>query len=261
MELKPNKLRLKLSKGQLVTGSVMYTWSPNVMEVAGYAGLDFMRIDCEHAWRQDSSAEHLIRAAQIGDVVPIIRVDRDNPYLIRKALEIGAGGILVPNISSPEEAFEVVKASKFPPGGMRGYSANCWSAGWGALGGEEWVKWSDTEPMVGVMIENVKAIDSVDDILSIEGIDFAYFGPSDYSMSLGLGKPNKEDERVQNGLRKTIKAAQKVGKHIMMNPGIHIDEIRKYVMLGATMLEIGKDLAILHDVWVKLGSEVKGLAE
>jgi 4-hydroxy-2-oxoheptanedioate aldolase len=256
MGFKPNILRQKLAEGELVLGGALYSWSPNVTEVAGYAGLDFIRIDCEHTWRQDSSAEHLLRAAQIADVVPIMRIDRDNPYLIRKALEIGAGGILIPNITRPEEVIEVVEASKFPPRGIRGYSSNCWSAGWGAFGGEEWVKWSDTEPLIGVMIENTRAVDGVDEILSIEGIDFAYFGPADYSMSLGLGKPDREDVRVQEALTKTIGGAKKAGKHIMMNPGIHLEEIRKYIHLGVTMLEIGKDLEILHEVWAGLCSEL-----
>ncbi len=204
----PNKVRKKLLNNQLVTGSVVYSWSPNVMDAAGLAGLDFMRIDNEHAWRQDSSAEHLIRAAVSADVMPIMRVDRDNPYLVRKALEIGAGGVIVPDVNSPAE--EVVKAAKFPPRGIRGYSSNCWSAGWGTAGGADWVKWSNTEPIIGVMIESVGAMDCVEEILAVDGLDFVLFGP-----------------------------------------GIHSDEIKKYIDMGVTMLELGNDLGIIHSVWDK----------
>ncbi len=247
----PNKVRDKLLNNQLVTGSVVYSWSPNVMDAAGLAGLDFMRIDNEHAWRQDSSAEHLIRAAVSADVMPIMRVDRDNPYLVRKALEIGAGGIIVPDVNSPAQAEEVVKAAKFPPWGIRGYSSNCWSAGWGTAGGADWVKWSNTEPMIGVMIESVGAMDCVEEILAVDGLDFVLFGPADYSMSLGLGKPAKNDERVQEALQKTIAAAHKVNKHVMFNPGVDSDEIKRYIDMGVTMLELGNDLGIIHSVWDK----------
>ena len=247
----PNRVREKLDRGKLVTGSVIYSWSPNVMEVAGLAGLDFIRIDNEHAWRQDSSAENLIRAAVIAGVVPIMRVDRDNPYLVRKALEIGAGGIIVPDVSTPEQAEDVVKAAKFPPRGIRGYSGNCWSGGWGAKAGSEWVKWSDSEPLVGIMVENVKAMECIDQIVSVDGVDFVLFGPADYSMSLGLGRPVKNDERVQSALRATIEAAGKVGKYVMINPGTDPEQIRKYVDLGVTMLELSNDLGILRSVWEK----------
>ena len=108
---------------------------------SGLAGLDYLRIDNEHAWRQDGTLEHLIRAAIMGGVVPIVRIDRDNPYLLRKALEIGAGAIIVPDVCTVEEAESVVRAAKFPPRGSRGYSGNCWSAGWGARAVTQWLSW------------------------------------------------------------------------------------------------------------------------
>lgn len=256
MKIKPNKLRTKLKEGKVVIGSVIYSWSPNVMEVAGYSGLDFMRIDNEHAWRQDRTAEHLIRAAAIADVVPLMRVDRDNPYLIRKALEIGAGAIVIPNLQNPDEVRSVVKASKFPPFGIRGYSGSCWSAGWGTYAGKEWVQWSDTEPMIGVMIENVKVMDHIDEILAIEALDYVLFGPSDYSMSLGLGTPNKNHPDVQEALRKTIATAQKYGKHVMLGAGTNLEEIKKYIDMGITMLELGNDLGILKSVWEKTNNAI-----
>jgi 2-keto-3-deoxy-L-rhamnonate aldolase RhmA len=251
MQRKPNKLRLKLKEGRVVTGSVIYSWSPNIMEISGYSGLDFMRIDNEHAWPQDRMPEHLIRAASIFEVVPLMRVDRDNPYLIRKALEIGAGAVVVPNIHTPDEAEAVVKASKFPPAGVRGYSATCWSGGWGTKGGKEWVEWSDTEPMIGVMIEHIVAMEKIEEILSVEGLDYVLFGPADFSMSLGLREPRKNHPDVQNAMTKTVAAAKKYGKHVMLGVGTNIDEIKKYVDMGITMLEFSSDLAILHSVWEK----------
>jgi 4-hydroxy-2-oxoheptanedioate aldolase len=257
MKCKPNKARAKLAAGQLVTGSAVFSWSPNVMEVAGYAGLDFMRIDNEHAWRQDSSLEHLIRAAVVADVVPIVRIDKDNPYLVRKALEVGAGGIIVPNISTPGEAEAVVRAAKFPPRGERGFSNNCFSGGWGAAGAAEWVEWSDTEPMIGVMVETVEAVECIDEIMAVDGLDFALFGPSDYSMALGLRRPAKNDERVQHALLKTTAAARRAGKHVMYGCGTGAEDVRQAVEAGVTMLELSNDLAILGAVWRKSAGAVQ----
>ena len=111
--------------------------------------------------------------------------------------------------------------------------------------------------MIGIMIENVKAMDCIDEIVAVDGIDFVLFGPADYSMSLGLGRPAKNDERVQDALKKTIAAARKVGKHVMFNPGIQTDEIQKYVDMGITMLELSNDLGILRSVWAKTGKTIE----
>lgn len=255
----PNKVREKLGNNQLVTGSAIYSWSPNVMEAAGLSGLDFMRIDNEHTWRQDNSVEHLIRAAVIADIVPIMRVDKDNPYLVRKALEIGAGGIIVPDVNTPEQAESVVRAAKFPPRGDRGYSGNCWSGGWGSKAGAEWVQWSDTEPMVGVMIENEIAMKCIDEIMDVEGVDFVLYGPADYAMSLGLGGPSKDDDRVVEALRKTIEASRKVGKYVMYNPGTNKEKIKESIDMGVTMLELSNDLNVCYSVWQKTQKTVSEL--
>ncbi|MCJ7622764.1 MAG: aldolase/citrate lyase family protein [Anaerolineaceae bacterium] len=261
MERKPNNLRLKLNSVGYVTGSVMYTWSPSTMEVAGHAGLDFMRIDTEHSWRRDIAVEHLIRAAYIANIIPIIRVDKDDPFIIRKALEIGAGGIIVPDIQSPEEAESVVRASKFPPRGTRGYSGQCWSAGWGSKAGPEWIEWSDSEPMIGVMIENNRVIEMLDEILAIDGLDFVLFGPADYAMSLGWRKTAKGSDEVQEAIKKTIEAATNVGKHVMLGVGVEEHEFRKYKEMGISMFEFGSDIKILSNAWEKSQAFVQNLQD
>lgn len=251
MERKPNKLRAKLKSVGIAAGSAMFSWSPNVIEVAGHAGLDFMRIDNEHAWRQDSSMENLLRAANSTGIVPLVRVDKDNPYLIRKALEAGAGGIIVPHVRTLDEVEVVVRASKFPPRGIRGYSGMCWSGRWGTAAGKDWVEWSDNEPMIGIMIENYEIMKYIDEILAVEGLDFVLFGPADYAMSLGLRKPTKDNEKVQAALKRTIDAARKVDKHVMFGVGVKENDFNRYYEMGITMFEFANDLGVLANVWGK----------
>jgi 4-hydroxy-2-oxoheptanedioate aldolase len=255
----PNKVREKLEKGEPVIGTVMYSWSPTVMEVAGIAGLDFVRIDCEHSWRQDGMADHLIRAAALSGVVPIMRIDRGSPYLPMKAFEIGAGGIIAVDIDTPEDAEAVVKQSKFPPIGTRGYSGQCWSGGWGAKAGKEWIEWSDRELLVGLMIESTDAIKNVEEIMAVEGVDFVLYGPADYSMSLGLRYPQKNHPIIKEGLTKTITAAQKYKKAVCCGVGTDLEQIKKYKEMGLTMFELGSDIAVLKSVWNKLGTNITEL--
>jgi len=244
--LAANAVREKLAKGECVTGTAHHSWSPIVMEVMGLAGVDFVRIDNEHAWRQDSSAEDVIRACLLAEVCPILRVDRENPYLIRKAFEIGAQGIIVPDVHTVADAEAVVRAAKFPPRGTRGFSNQCASGGWTTIDAHEWVEWSDRENLVGIMIENPAAMDSIDDIMAVDGIDFALFGPADFSLNLGLRKPALDDERVVGAIIRTIEAAKKSGKHVMYNPGLDPAAIKLWKERGLTMFEMLSDTKIIH---------------
>jgi 4-hydroxy-2-oxoheptanedioate aldolase len=256
----PNAVRKKLAAGERVVGGAIFSWSPNVIDAAVLAGLDYVRIDTEHAWRKDDSLEHLIRAAVMGGVVPIVRVDRDDPFLVRKALEIGAGGIIVPDVCSVQQAEAVVSAAKFPPLGDRGFSRNCWSADWGSIAADEWVQWSNREPMIGIMIENVEAMSSIEDIVSVAGIDFVLFGPADYSMSLGLAAPNAQDVRVQSAISQTIAAVHGAGKHFALGVGTKPATIEKYLQLGVDMLELSNDLGIVRAGWAGAKSAVESIA-
>lgn len=243
---RPNKVRAKLASGRCVTGTAIYSNAANVVEAAGYAGIDFVRIDTEHAWRRDESLENMIRAAIIADVVPIVRVDRDDPYLPRKALEVGAGGIVVPHVTSAADAASVVAAAKFSPLGKRGIGSLCVSGAWGARSRAEWVAWSNTEPLVGVMIESIEAMPAVDEIMAVDGVDFALFGPGDFGMSLGTDDEAVMRAEIEQGLRRTIAAARAVGKHVMFGVGMQDEEIRQRIGQGVTMLELSHDVVIVR---------------
>lgn len=244
--LQPNRVRHKLRAGARVVGTAIYSASPNMVEAVGRSGIDFIRIDTEHGWRQDDSLDNMIRAANYTGITAIVRVDRDDANLVRKALELGAGGIVVPHVYTADYAREVVASAKFPPRGVRGFGNLCSSGAWGAVPAAEWVSWSDSEPVIGVMIESVQAMDEIEAIMAIDGLDFALFGPADYSLSLGLGAPQTEHPKVQEGLDRTIAAARKAGKHVMFGVGYDEAKAKAYVERGVSMIEIGHDVAIVQ---------------
>lgn len=250
MKHQPNQLKKKLKEGKVAFGTCLNVFSPNLIELAGFCGLDFCRIDNEHTWRQDESMDHMMRGAAVGDIVALPRIDKGNPFLIRKILEIGAQGFIVPDIQSSEEVKEVIKAAKFPPEGNRGYSGNCFSGGYGTHAGEDWIKWSNEELLIGVMIEDQKAIDDIDNIMSLEGLDFVLFGPADYSLNIGLASPKKNHSKVQDALKKTIDSAKENNKYVMIGVGYPWEEeSQKYIDMGCQMIEIGHDYSILKTIW------------
>jgi 4-hydroxy-2-oxoheptanedioate aldolase len=206
--------------------------------------------------------EHMMRAAALVGITPMIRVEKGNPYLISKAFQIGAGAILVSDINSYQEALEVVKAAKFAPRGIRGYSSFSFSGGWSAKGGEDWVNWSDTELMVGIMVENEEVMSELDRIFAIEGLDYCLFGSSDYSMSLGLRSNKKDHPKVQEAIRKTAEVATRYNKAAGIGIGAPWqEEAKKYVDMGYRMIEIGHDLAILRSVWKAEASNLRPLGK
>ncbi|MBW1695723.1 MAG: hypothetical protein JRH18_06240 [Deltaproteobacteria bacterium] len=253
-----NKMKNALKDGKLVLGTCIDSYSPAAVETAGLSGLDFVRIDTEYSWRRDDTLEHMIRAAVIAEVTPMIRVEKGNPYLISKVLQIGAGAILVSDIASVQEAMDVVNAAKFPPKGYRGMSGFSFSGGWGARSGPDWIEWSNTEILVGVMIENKEIVEQIDGVFAIEGLDYCLFGPSDYSMSIGLGSPQKNHPQVQEAIKKTVEAATKYGKAVAIGIGQPWDqEAQKYVDMGCRILELGHELGLLRSIWSSAASTIR----
>ena len=190
----------------------------------------------------DGSLDNMMRGAVIGDIIPLVRIDKGNQYLIRKAFEIGAGGIIIPDIKNSQEVKDVVKAAKFPPKGNRGYSGNCFSGGYGTQAGEPWINWINEELMVGVMIEEEEAVKDIENIMAINGLDFVLFGPSDYSLSIGLAGPSKNHPEVQLAIEKTAEAANKYNKFAMIGVSDPWEKkIKKYVEMGYRMIELGHE--------------------
>jgi len=155
---------------------------------------------------------------------------------------------------------EVVKAAKFAPKGIRGFSSFSISGKWGSEGGEDWVIWSDAKLLVGVMIENTQIMDQIDRVFAIEGIDYCLFGPADFSMSLGLRSAKKNHPKVQDAIKRTVEAAAKHGKAVGIGIGEPWkEEAQKYIELGCRIIEIGHELAILKSAYASAASAIRPL--
>lgn len=253
MSLERNKLRQILEQGDVAFGTGFYAFSPTLVEVAGYCGLNFVRIDNEHAFYSKSTLERMIMAAELAGTTPILRVDRDDPYIIRKALEIGAQGVLVAHINTREDAQNVVEAAKFPPWGIRG-TAMCHANKWNVtVKGSDFIPWSNKETLIATMVEDYRAINNIEAIASVKGLDILWFGPSDFSVSIGAPGEGLKNKTVMDGLLKTIAAATHHHKHVCLGVGYPWEEnAQKYIDLGVTMIELGHDVSILRTTWQNL---------
>ena len=191
--MRPNLVRQKLNAGEVVIGCFVGFPSPEVVELCGHSGYDFVLIDAEHGAITPASAYHMVLAAEATGTVPLIRVPHNEPSIILRYMDIGAAGVMVPQINSAAEARAVVQAVKYHPQGNRGLApTRAASYGFGATL-SEYTEISNRETIVIAQIENIVGVEKVPEILDVPGIDVLLIGPSDLAQSLGypgqLGHP------------------------------------------------------------------------
>lgn len=210
---------------------MVYVASPQLTEIIGLIGFDFVVIDMEHGPVDMGVAENMVRAAEIAGVTPFIRVTHNSPHLILRALDIGALGVHVPEVSDAHEGKAVVASVKYAPQGQRGL-AGVRAAKYGLKDSlPEYAAAANQQTMVIVHIEDVKAVENLDALLAVEGIDVYFLGPTDLSNSLGIPGQSK-DPKVIGLVEDSIKQIAGAGK-IAGCIAADVETARRYTELGA----------------------------
>ncbi len=198
-----------LKDNKKVLGMFVNTGSPEMVELTAQAGFQFVIIDNEHGSWSGEKNSHLIRAAESFGCVPIVRVPNIDETAIKWALDSGAAGVVVPGISSVEDAKQAVKWSKFSPEGMRG--ACPYVRGNNYLGANrEFFPESNREVATVLLIEGKGGHESFDEILNVPGVNNVFFGPYDLSVSLGI-PGDVTNPKVIDAITEMIKKANKNG--------------------------------------------------
>ena len=205
------KAALNSDRGAL--GPFMITSDAAFVETAGYAGYDFVLLDMEHGPGTFENLQNLIRAANTAGVCPVVRVPRGTDIWIDKALDVGAGAVLVPQVDTAEQAREIVRAAKFSPIGMRGTCRFVRSAAYGAVPGSQYFSQAQDTAVI-IQAEGKKAVENLDEILDVPGIDVIFVGPYDLSSSLGhVGEIDHPEvtECIKNIIAKAAAKGVKIG--------------------------------------------------
>ena len=181
-----NRMKAKLLSGQPAFGvSVMFP-SPQIVDMIGRLGFDWVLMDCEHGSASLDSLELMSMAAEATGITPIARPSVNSPEAILQVMDRGAMGVQVPHVITADDAKRAVEAVKYHPLGNRGLAAGSRPAGYGfGMSMPEYVEAANRETLVCVQIEDREALPNVDDILRVEGIDVIFVGPSDLSQSMG----------------------------------------------------------------------------
>lgn len=179
-----NRLKRKLKDGQRTAGAWLQLCSPIAAEIMADAGFDWLLIDMEHGHGDYQTLLAQLQAIDGSGVTPLVRVQGNDAMVIKRVLDLGAHGVVVPWVSSRDECATAVRACKYPPDGIRGMAGSHRAAGFGRFGPEYW-KRANSEVLVVVQIETREAVQDIDAMLAVPGVDVAFVGPADLSAALG----------------------------------------------------------------------------
>jgi len=207
-----NKLKEKIRRGQVAIGAWSHLGSPIATEIMANLGLDWILFDSEHApFSLETIAANLL-ALKGTDCVPLVRVPSNDPVQIKRVLDLGVMGILVPDIKTRDDAFRVVQACKYPKKGIRGF-AGTRASDYGL--NLNYPKEANDEIMIIVHVESVEGVNNIEEILTVKGIDAVNFGPGDFSFDLFGVEGRKMVEKAKFmddlniALKKVLDAADK----------------------------------------------------
>lgn len=237
-----NYLKELLKAGKPAIGASLSLPSPPVAEILARSGFDFLWIDMEHSPLNLETVHRAIHATSGTDTVPIVRVPWNLHWLAKPVLDIGAMGVVMPLVTSKEEALEAVRALKYPPEGVRGYGPGFAALRWG-LSPPEYAKIANNVIMVILLIEHIDAVNRIDEILAVPGIDVAMVGPFDLSGTMGL-LGQTTHPKVQEAVDKVHAAAKKARVPVGILATTP-DDINKRLQQGYQFVLVGYDTGFL----------------
>ena len=240
-----NTVKQKLCDNKLTIGSWITIGHPGVVEIMSNAGFEWLTIDLEHTSIDLTMAQVLISTIQARGMKALVRVSKNEEVAIKRVLDMGADGVVVPMVNNKEDAQKAVEYVKYPPVGKRGvglYRAQNYG-----LGFEDYKKWVNDEVIIIAQIEHIDAVENISSIINVDGIDGTIIGPYDLSGSMGC--PGDYDRKDVQGAIKKVKNACKKDN---IPYGFHVIEsdpsrLQTKIEEGCTFLAYSTDFFFLGD--------------
>lgn len=241
--MKNNDLKKRMLQGETVYGIFINSGSTIAVEIAGLAGFDFVMIDSEHGPTLPLQNRDLICAAEYRDTVPFVRISNGDYDMVLRTLDVGAHGIMVPQVNTVEKAAAIASAARYSPQGNRGV-ATIRSSDYGFLQPvSEYFRLANERNLVIVQCENVAALPHLDGICAVPGVDVVFVGPYDLSSSMGqIGKVDYAS------IRETVDLALAATARHGKIAGIFTKDVKEaamYAEMGFRFIIVGTDIGCL----------------
>ena len=236
-------IRKNLAKGECSIGSWIQIPHSSIAEIMGQAGYDWVAVDMEHGAISPHQLPDLFRAIELGNTLPLARIAQGEVKDCKQALDAGAGGLIIPMVESAKQLQKVINAAMWPPSGSRGVAfsrANLFGKNFKTYIQEA------QKPIIVAMIENINALDELDDILKVAGLDAILIGPYDLSASMGLTAKFDEQEfldAMQKIKAKADKAEIPCGVHVVEPDE---SELKKKIVDGYQFIAYSIDSVVME---------------
>ena len=249
MIMRENRVRLAYKEGRPAFGLYVMTAAPRMIELMGFAGMDFVRIDMEGGHLNIETVEDMIRTAHAVGVTPFVRVQGPHEWQIKAVLKMGALGVIIPKVSGVDDVQAAVRAAKQPPAGERYITPAGPTGGYGLVDPETYRAWADEHVVLSAQIETRSGVEQIEEIARIPGLDMVQSGRGDLSYHYGV--PGKQyHPLVLEAERRVIDAGLAAGKmtsvqYYPLRDPEDIHRIHSFIDLGVLCLSLGSDADIV----------------
>ena len=240
----PSSFRSRILSGELLVGTFLGLGAPLAVEVAGRSGLDWILVDLEHGSGSEAILLPQLYAAQTTGTPTLVRIESNARLRFGRALDLGAGGIMVPRLETVEEVRDAVSFMRWPPAGVRGVALGTRGAQLGAVGHRDVASWTDQFPLV-VQVENPSIVAAAREIAAIDGVDVLFVGPTDLTHSLGI-PGDFTQAAYRDALDEVVAACRAAGKSagiLLRRP----EDLAPHVELGFRFIGVGSDINYVID--------------
>ena len=241
-ELWENPVKKLIREGKPVIGATVTVASADVAASLANMGFDFLWIEMEHSPITLETARNMVLATRGLKAVPFIRVPVNELWTAKRALDAGALGVVFPFTSTPELAKQAADSTKYPPNGRRGSGPGLPSLRWPAP--EGYADFADRNAVTIIIIEEVRALDRIDEITATKGVDVIFIGTNDLSYSMGF-RGKTDNPAYQAALKKIVASAKKNGKPVGRSAGTP-EQIKQYMDEGFTFFQGPSDLVLMR---------------
>ena len=255
MNINHNVFKQALRRRELQIGLWSTLCSNIAAEVIAHAGFDWILLDTEHSPNEPPDLLAQLQAMGRSTTAPVVRAAWNDTVLVKRILDLGAQSVLLPYVQSAEEARRAVAAVRYPPRGVRGVSAGSRASNYGRI--KDYLQKADEQICLLVQVETRPALEQLESIAAVEGVDGVFIGPADLSASLGhLGDPQHEE--TQRALQDAGARLRSLGKAAGILSVVEADA-RRYIEWGYNFIAVGIDTALLARSADTLAKSFKGL--
>jgi len=235
-------IRERVLRGEMVCGTWVVLGSSLAAEITGNAGFDWVLLDLEHGMGANDSLLMQLQALESTPAVPLVRVGWNDSVLIKRALDLGPSGIMVPQVHTAEQAAEAVRAMRYPPQGVRGVSPYTRPAHFGQAFADYFA--TANEKLLGVVqIESEEAVNNAEAIAAVDGVDVLFIGPLDLSIGLGIMR-QFDHPRFRDAVRTVVEATRRCGK-AAGTLILDVESVEETVARGFTFVGRASDGSVL----------------